>query len=185
MVKSIEKIKKLIEKEVAKYPIIDYQFINPKEIKFFERVRYICQTECPRYGKSWSCPPAVGTIEACKERCNKFQQALLFTTIAEVEDIENLSETLRTRKEHEEITRNLHIILKENNLETLVLSAESCDICQICTYPKKSCLYPENMYPCIEGYGILVTDIAEKYGITFFQDYHHITWFSIIFFCKN
>ena len=38
------------------------------ELLFSERVRYICRTECAMYGRSWACPPAVGTVEACRER---------------------------------------------------------------------------------------------------------------------
>ena len=58
-----EKLKKKIEEEITQFPICEYAFIRPEEIPFSERVRYICETECPRYGTSWACPPAVGTLE--------------------------------------------------------------------------------------------------------------------------
>ena len=44
-----EELKKKIEEEITKFPICEYAFIRPEEIPFSERVRYICETECPRY----------------------------------------------------------------------------------------------------------------------------------------
>ena len=94
-----------IEEGLTQFPICEYAFINIADITFLDQVRYICKTECPQYGKSWSCPPAVGTVEECKKRCSQYTGGLIFTTIAEVNDIANMEETLATRMEHEKITR--------------------------------------------------------------------------------
>lgn len=40
--------------------------------------------------------------------------------------------------------------------------------------------HPDKMFPCIESYGILVTDLAEKYQITFMNGGNVVTWFSLI-----
>ena len=37
------------------------------------------------------------------------------------------------------------------------------------------------MFPCVESYGIVATDLAEKCGIEFF-DGNLVTWFSILFY---
>ena len=42
-----------IEEIAAQYPLCQYNFLDTKELVFSEQVRYICETECPRYGKSW------------------------------------------------------------------------------------------------------------------------------------
>ena len=63
-----DRVQKKIEEKIAGFPICEYAFIRPEEIPFSEKVRYICRTECPRYGKSWSCPPAVGAVEECRKR---------------------------------------------------------------------------------------------------------------------
>lgn len=52
-------------------------------------------------------PPAVGTVAECKERCRQYTGGFIFTTVAEVSDIENMKEMLDTRKDHEEITRQI------------------------------------------------------------------------------
>ena len=49
-----------IETIISQYPLIQYAFCATSELVFSEKVRHICETECERYGKSWSCPPGVG-----------------------------------------------------------------------------------------------------------------------------
>ena len=44
------------------------------------------------YGKSWACPPGVGTVDACKEACLKYGRCLMIATITEVTDIADIEE---------------------------------------------------------------------------------------------
>lgn len=170
----------LLEQQIAEYPICEYAFIDPADIAFLDRVRYICETECSQYGHSWSCPPAVGTVEECRKRCARYNGGFLFTTIAEVSDIANMEETLATRMDHEEITREIRDLFLPQCKDLQVLSTESCAICKKCAYPDGPCRFPQKMFPCIESYGILVTDLAEKYGISFMNGSNVVTWFSLI-----
>ncbi len=172
--------KELLESQITEYPICEYAFIQVEDIMFLDQVRYICETECPQYGKSWSCPPAVGSVEQCRKSCYTFSGGFVFTTVAEVSDISNMEETLATRMEHEEITRSIRTLFQEQCSEVKVLSTESCAICKECAYPAAPCRYPDKMLPCIESYGILVTDLAEKYGITFMNGANIVTWFTLL-----
>ncbi|MCI8466149.1 MAG: DUF2284 domain-containing protein [Lachnospiraceae bacterium] len=176
----IDKKKTQIEKLLQEFPLAQYAYIRMEELEFSERVRYICETECPRYDTSWACPPAVGTLEECQARCLSYEEGFLFTTFSEVPDIANLEETLTYRADHEEITRQICGIFKEQGFEVMALSTESCAICDQCAYPHAPCRRPEYMFPCVESYGILVTDLAEKYGIEFLYGGNVVTWFSLI-----
>ncbi len=173
--------KKWLEAQITRFPICEYAWLPAKEVPFLEQVRYICQTECPRYGTSWSCPPAVGTVEECKKRCREYKDVFLFTTMEEVADIADMEETLRTRKAHEEITRNVVSVMRKRWGKLLTLSTESCANCPVCAYPDGPCRHPGKMFPCIESYGILVTELAEKCGIHFMSGGNIVTWFSLIF----
>lgn len=172
--------RELLESQITEYPICEYAFIAVEDIQFLDSVRYICRTECPQYSHSWSCPPAVGTVEECRERCGRYTGGFLFTTISEVDDIANMKETLATRMEHEEITRQIRDLFRQQCEDLQVLSTESCAICKNCSYPDGSCRHPDKMFPCIESFGILVTDLAEKYGISFLNGVNVVTWFSLI-----
>ena len=91
-----------------------------------------------------------------------------------------MEETLKTREGHEEVIRSLRKDLKEAGWQVLALSTESCEICPKCAYPDAPCRFPEKMIPCVESYGILVTDAAEKGGIDFFYDSNTVTWFGML-----
>ena len=151
-----------LEEQFRALPIAQYEFLETRELTFTPRVRTVCETDCPRYGTSWACPPAVGTVEECMDRCLCYPHALLLTTMNEVEDIAGLEGTLATRAPHEEITRQVNRLLQEQGLETYPLSTESCAICGECAYPDGPCRFPGRMFPCIESHGILITDAAEK-----------------------
>ena len=69
--------------------------------------------------------------------------------------------------------------MKDQGCELRVLSTESCAICDKCAYPDGPCRHPELMFPCVESQGILVTDLAEKCGMEFFNG-NTVTWFSVL-----
>lgn len=172
--------RELLERQMAELPIVQYEFFETSELIFSSRVRYVCETECPQYGKSWACPPGVGGVEACQERCQRYPHALLITSMTEVSDISDIQETLSTRGPHEELTRQMNSLIRRQGVETYVLSTESCAVCETCAYPQEPCRHPERMFPCVESHGILITETAERYGIEFQAGGNIVTWFSLI-----
>ena len=171
-----------LEMQLSELPLYQYAFIRTDDLMFSDRIRWICEHECPMYGKTWACPPAVGSVEECEARCRRFDEALLIATITEVNDIANMEETLATRAPHEEITRDVHEMVKAQAEETMVLSTEACAVCENCSYPDAPCRNREKMFPCVESHGIVVTDLAEKTGIDFYAEGNLVTWFSLIFY---
>ena len=60
--------RKLLEEQMSTLPIVQYEFFDTDELVFTDRVQAVCEMECPQYGKSWACPPGVGTVEECRAR---------------------------------------------------------------------------------------------------------------------
>ncbi len=175
-------LKELIEERIAPFPIYQYEFLKSVELTFEPKVRSICRSECPMYGTTWSCPPAVGTPEECRARCLAYEDVLLIATVAEVADIANMDETLATRREHERITREVRDQFTELGRGTMVLSSEACRICESCAWPDSPCRHSDLMFPCVESHCILVTQLAERFGMDFIAGAGVVTWFSLIFF---
>lgn len=175
---------KTIEEYITQFPIYQYAFLNTEDIEFNEKVREICKRECPRYGKSWSCPPAVGSVDKCQKLCMEYPQALLFSSVAEVPDYSNMRALLATKRDHEEMTAEIAQYLKQEAYRCYILSTDSCSICEKCTYPRKSCVHPDRMHPCIESHGILLTKSIEEQHMDYFLGEQFVLWFSLIFF-KN
>ena len=169
----------LLEERLSELPLFQYEFFSPQELTFTGRVRTVCEQECPMDGKSWACPPAVGTVEECQAKCMSYDHVLLLTSVAEVTDTANMEETLATRGPHEELTRQARQMLLDCGAEeAMALSTEAC---AQCTYPNAPCRRPDRMFPCVESHGITVTDLAEKFGLDFINA-GMVIWFSLLFY---
>jgi len=175
--------KDVLEARLASFPLVEYGFLDAADIEFSEKIRTVCETECLRYGTTWACPPAVGTVAECEKRCRAYSDFFVFTTMAEVDDITDPVSVRASQKDHEDTAREVRKVFRELYGGCLMLSTESCAICGDCTYPQgKPCRYPERMLPCIESHGIVVTNLAEKAGISYLSGYNTVVWFTAIFF---
>ena len=172
-----------LEKQLAELPLMGYFFLDPERIEFSQRVRTVCQQECPRYGKTWACPPAVGSVEECRCRCLGYGNCLMITTATEVSSISNMQEALDTRTGHEEITNEVGALLREQGVEPYILSTEACGICQRCAYlDGEACRHPEKMHPCVESHGINLIPTLEENGMEFQFGGNVVTWMSLLFY---
>lgn len=175
--------RELLEQRMAELPLYIYDFIDPSELEFSERIRWICETECPMYGKSWACPPGVGSVEQCKKQCRSFENCLLISSIVEVNDIANMEETLATRGDHENLTNQVRDLMREQGVDPFVLSSEACALCERCAYlDGEPCRFPERMHPCVESQGINVLPVLESRGLEFQFGANVVTWISLLFY---
>ena len=175
--------KELLEAQLSELPLYVYHFMDPKELEFTDRVRWICEHECPMYGKTWACPPGVGSVEHCTALCRRYENCLLIGTITEVTDIADITQTLATRPEHEAITNQVRDLLREQGVMPYILSTEACAICENCPFSQgKPCRFPERMHPCVESHGINLIPTLEENGLEFQYGDNIITWYSLLFF---
>ena len=175
--------RELLEEQLAQLPLYLYDFLDPKELEFSQRIRWICEHECPMYGKSWACPPGVGSVDSCQEKCLGYEQCLMIATITEVADISDIRETLATRPEHEAVTNQVRDLLRQQGVEPYILSTEACDICQRCAIlDGQPCRMPGKMHPCVESHGINVIPMLESRGLEFQYGENVVTWISLLFY---
>ena len=175
--------KALLEEQLSQLPLYTYHFIAPEELEFNERIRWICQHECPMYGKTWACPPAVGEVSECEKKCRSYVNCLMISTITEVNDISDLQETLDTRPAHEKITNQVRDLMREQGINPYILSTEACAICERCAYlDGLPCRLPGKMHPCVESHGINVLGLLEELGLSFQYGENVVTWFSLLFY---
>ena len=168
---------------LSELPLYTFEFIDPAALEFSQRIRWICEHECPMYGKSWACPPGVGEVPECQARCRGYNGCLLIATITEVSDISDIEETLATRPEHEAITNQVRDMMRSLGTEPYVLSTESCAHCQRCAYlDGEPCRLPERMHPCVESHGINLLAVIDALGLTFQYGENVVTWFSLLFY---
>ncbi len=175
--------KEKIEEKLAELPLYLYAWIDPGTLEFSDRVRWICQHECSMYGKSWACPPGVGTVAECREKCLRYNGCLLISSLTEVADISDLEATLATREAHEALTDQVGEILRQAGTEPYILSTEACAICPKCAILEgKPCRFPEKMHPCVESQGINIIPTLEAQGLAFQYGENVVTWVSLLLF---
>lgn len=138
-------------------------FLDTEAIPFDPQVRALCEGNvCRSYGTTWACPPAVGTLDNCRARCLAYRRMMVFSTSYPLEDsfdLEGMHRGLRAFKSVcDQVAQAAGAILPD----FLLLSNESCFRCAVCTYPDSPCRFPQKLFPSIEGYGILVSTLAQR-----------------------
>ncbi len=171
----------LLEQQLLELPLYRYAWIRPEDLEFSPRIRHICQNDCPMYGTSWACPPGVGSVESCQDKCLGFDRCLLIGTITEVEDIADIQQTLATRPDHEAVTNEVGELLRQQGAEPYILSTEACAVCRRCAYlDGQPCRLPKKMHPCIESHGINIIPTLEAIGESFQYGGNMVTWYSLL-----
>ena len=169
--------------KLQELPLYFCDFIDTSKIEYSSRIRWICENECPKFGQTWACPPAVGDVAECEKKCLAYKCCLLIGTITEVQDIGDISETLSTRPAHEAVTNQVRELLREQGVQPYILSTEACDICTRCAYlDGLPCRMPGKMHPCVESHGINLIPTLERCGLEFQYGGNVVTWYSLLLF---
>ncbi len=173
----------LLENQLAELPLYGYFHIDPKSLEFSDRIRWICEHECPMCNRTWACPPGVGSVSRCREKCLSYENCLMIATIVEVDDIADIEQTLATRPGHEEITNEVVALMRGQGVEPYVLSTEACTVCERCAWlDGEPCRYPDRMHPCVESHGINLVPVLEENGMEFQFGANVVTWVSLLFY---
>ena len=173
----------LLEAQLAELPLYGYFHIDPKSLEFSDRIRWICEHECPMHSRTWACPPGVGSVTHCRAKCLSYENCLMVATIVEVSDIANIEEALATRPGHEEITNQVRDLMRAQDVDPYILSTEACAICERCAWlDGQPCRYPDRMHPCVESHGINLVPVLEENGMEFQFGSNVVTWVSLLFY---
>lgn len=150
---------------------------------FSPETRLMCeQNVCGLLGKTWACPPAVGSYDYCVKVCRSFKQMMVFSTVTDLKGQFNPKGWHQARIKHEKATEAIAEQFRIERPDCLVLSTEGCEVCSSCTYPDAPCPYPEKCFPSVEGYGILVLEVVKRLGMTFCYGPETLAYFSFILF---
>lgn len=160
-----------------------YGMVETQKVRFAQEVRKMCEVNtCRQYGKTWACPPAIGTVEECKTRIQKYKNMFVFSGKYDLEDSFDYEGMVEGMHLFKESCRRLDNLLKEKGEagNYLLLSNEGCDLCQKCTYPDSPCRFPDKAHGSLEGYGIFVNELAEQAGIKYINGANTVTYFGAL-----
>lgn len=153
--------------------------LDPATVELKEAVRQMCAA-CGRYGKCWSCPPACGTLEECRQRIAGFAQGILVQTVGQLEDEFDGEGMMKTEAAHKE---NFHRLLKTLSREGMLpLGAGCCTVCKTCSYPDVPCRFPEQRVSSMEAYGMEVAPVCKANGLPYYYGPNTIAYTSCLLF---
>lgn len=158
-------------------------YVCIKKLKYYPEVIALCEgNTCRGYAASWACPPAIGTIEECRERVGQYENMLLFSCKYDLEDsfdFESMTAGMRDFKKKTDVFHeHLNCVLPG----FLLLSNEGCGRCSKCTYPDASCRFPHLLHHSLEGYGFIVNELAVEAGVRYNNGANTVTFFGALLF---
>ena len=153
---------------------------DPRILEVRADVRSMCAADkCGAYGKNWTCPPAVGSLEECRERIGQHRTGILLQTVGRMTKPIDSRCYRETERRHNE---NLHALTEEVRKvhpNALSLGAGGCRVCRRCAYPE-ACRFPEKAMSSMEAYCIFVTQVCWDAGTAYHHGEQTITYTACI-----
>jgi predicted metal-binding protein len=135
-----------------------------------QEVRDMCAADkCQAFGRSWSCPPACGSLEEYQRLFQRYQTGYLFQTVAEMEDPFDYEGIERGSKEHKRRVNDLADRIAGTERDILLLGAGACTLCETCTYPDAPCRFPEKTFTSMEASGLVVYDVCKLADVPYYH----------------
>ena len=155
--------------------------LNMQSLVFRPEVREMCAADkCRSYGRSWSCPPAVGSLEAIAKRASGYRRGILVQTTGMMKHDFDYHAIRDTNRRHDAnfvtLVRQIRILFPG----CLPMGAGACTICKKCTYPDRPCRHPKRMVPSMEAYGLVINEVCKASGLAYNYGSRTMTFTSCI-----
>lgn len=124
---------------------------------------------CGKYGRCWTCPPRIGTLEELAAQLGEFDAAVLIQNISALEDSWDFEGMTSAMKAHNDMMRNLkdRIQAEFPNGEFLILGCGGCGYCEKCSCPDAPCIFPEQAIASVEGFGMDARALVQSCGLSY------------------
>ena len=158
-------------------------WIPPAKLPIDAVLRKACEANtCGSFGKTYGCPPYVGTPEEVTARARSFAGFLLFQTIGQLEDSFDAENMSIAGAKHAALTRTVHDALYRDIPGLLTIGAGGCKLCEECGVQTGTpCPQPERVIPSVSGFCINVSRAAAMAGLKYNNGPATVTFFSGLF----
>ena len=135
---------------------------------FMPEVRDMCASgKCQKYGKSWACPPACGTLEEMRGIVKSYEKGLILQTVGQLEDEFDWEELRAAAIKQSESFRALWKELKGEFPRLYPMGSGGCSKCEECTYPDAPCRHPDELSSSMEACGLLVSRVCTDNNVPY------------------
>ncbi len=155
--------------------------LNMSSLIFRPEVRDMCSADqCKSYGRSWSCPPAVGSLKLSDEKASRYHRGILVQTTGQLRREIDYHTIVKVNAQHvssfASFTRQIRTLFPG----CLPMGAGACSICRKCTYPDRPCRHPDKLIISMEAYGLVVNDVCRESGLAYNYGPQTVTFTSCI-----
>ncbi len=155
-------------------------FFNPQTLQAREDVREMCAADkCHSYNKSWTCPPACGTIEECQEKMTRYANGLLLQTTGHLKTTFDSKMYQLTGERHQRNFSSFSDLIRKTYPDSLCLGAGPCQVCKTCAYPDP-CRFPDRALSSMEAYGLFVIHVCKEAGLPYYYGKNTITYTACV-----
>lgn len=156
-------------------------FLRQDALILYPEVREMCSADrCKNYGRSWSCPPACGSLEVLERRLSGYTCGILVQTTAPMADHFDLTAIHAAEELHKKKFDTLVRQSRQLFPGCLPLGSGGCRRCHKCTYPDRPCRHPDKLYPSMEAIGLWVSDVCTRSGLAYYHGPDTLTYTSAI-----
>jgi predicted metal-binding protein len=153
---------------------VDYKWINAKDIVVAQWVRSRCMFGCRNYGKKGTCPPNMPPVDDCKKMISEYSRAAVFQFEKRLDKIEEYKPW--NKELVSKLVKLERAIFLSGYYKTLLLSFDSCMLCEICIGSRAECRNPMIARPGADALGVDVyaTVRSVGYPIQVVKDYKDV-----------
>lgn len=155
--------------------------LDIRSLEYNEWIREICRNnDCHNYNTSWACPPAVGTLEECRIRCEQYRHMILFDKVYDLKGDYDMDKVISAMQDFKDVVDRFDSLVSGMLEKKLILSNEGCGRCRECTWPDEPCRFPDKLHHSIEGYGLDIVKLSEQAGLNFNNGPGTVTFFGAL-----
>ncbi|MHC1787769.1 MAG: DUF2284 domain-containing protein [Christensenellales bacterium] len=139
---------------------------------------------CGNFGRFWVCPPDVGDIETLMAQVRAWPRALLYQTVAKLQDSFDFEGMMAAGRAHQALSQRLGERLRPRLPGGFLhLTCGGCHLCEACTKGEGlPCRYPYRALSSLEAYGIDVYGTAKGTDLQYINGPDTVTYFGLLCF---
>ncbi|MGI6029781.1 MAG: DUF2284 domain-containing protein [Candidatus Heteroscillospira sp.] len=143
--------------------------LDVSTLQFLPEVRDMCSADrCRSFNRSWSCPPACGSLEEISARCRAYSRGILVQTVGRREDEFDFESIMRVEELHKKRFAALTDKLFKAGESVYPMGSGACTICAKCSYPDSPCRFPDRAHSSMEANGLFVSQVCKDNGVKYY-----------------
>ena len=160
--------------------------LDARNIVLDPQFREICRSNsCGRYGRCYTCPPDLGDLDELMKRIRQYPCAVLYQTIAPLEDSFDFEGMMEAGAEHSQLGVRIHRKLKSMLGQEFFHLSSGCHLCEVCAKVENlPCRHPEWALPAMEGCGVDVYQTVKDTELKYINGVNTVTYFGLILFTE-